>query len=180
MMPMSDLTDAKAGIAAQELEAFNAVVERLTGNVNTLKTSYNELFTDPAIEAYNRNLELTIGLLGNALTNAFDDALNNGKNFFASLGQALLALIKKLIIAAAVAALLAFLLGGFGAASSVAGFAPIFKQLSGLDFSQGSASGSRIAMPSASTGQGGYQVDIMGDKMRMLLDNTAIKNSRVI
>jgi tape measure domain-containing protein len=180
MMPMSDLTDAKAGIAAQELEEFNAVVERLTGNVNTLKTSYNELFTDPAIEAYNRNLELTIGLLGNALTNAFDDALNNGKNFFASLGQALLALIKKLIIAAAVAALLAFLLGGFGAASSVAGFAPIFKQLSGLDFSQGSASGSRIAMPSASTGQGGYQVDIMGDKMRMLLDNTAIKNSRVI
>jgi tape measure domain-containing protein len=180
MTPMGDLTDAKAGIAAQELEAFNAVVERLTGNVNTLKTSYNELFTDPAIEAYNRNLELTIGLLGNALTNAFDDALNNGKNFFASLGQALLALIKKLIIAAAVAALLAFLLGGFGAASSVAGFAPIFKQLSGLDFSQGSASGSRIAMPSASTNQGGYQVDIMGDKMRMLLDNTAIKNSRVI
>jgi hypothetical protein len=37
-----------------------------------------------------------------------------------------------------------------------------------------------VAMPSGSTGQGGYQVDIMGDKMRLLLDNQAIKNSRVV
>ena len=180
MTPMGDLTDAKAGIAAQELEAFNAVVERLTGNVNTLKDSYNGLWTDPAMEAYIANLETIKGLLADALTTAFNDALDSGKNFFQSLGQALLQLIKKLVIAAAVAALLSFFLGGIGVASSISGFAPIFKQLSGLDFSQGSATGSRIAMPSASTGQGGYQVDIMGDKMRLLLDNQAIKNSRVV
>jgi tape measure domain-containing protein len=180
MTSMGDLTDAKAGIAAQELEEFNAVVERLTLNVDTLKSSYNSLWTDPAMEAYIANLETIKGLLASALTTAFNDALDSGKNFFQSLGQALLQLIKKLVIAAAVAALLSFFLGGIGVASSISGFAPIFKQLSGLDFSQGSATGSRIAMPSSSTGQGGYQVDIMGDKMRMLLDNTAIKNSRVI
>lgn len=180
MTPMGDLTDAKAGIAAQQLEEFNAVVERLTLNVDTLKSSYNGLWTDPAMEAYIANLETIKGLLANALTTAFNDALDSGKNFFQSLGQALLQLIKKLVIAAAVAALLSFFLGGIGVASSISGFAPIFKQLSGLDFSQGSATGSRVAMPSNSTGQGGYQVDIMGDKIRMLLDNTAIKNSRVI
>jgi tape measure domain-containing protein len=180
MMPMSDLTDAKAGIAAQELEAFNAVVERLTGNVDTLKSSYNGLWTDPAMEAYIVNLETIKGLLASALTTAFNDALDSGQNFFKSLGQALLGLIKKLVIAAAVAALLSFFLSSFGVASSVSGFAPIFKQLTGLDFGQGSVSSPMVAMPSGSTGQGGYQVDIMGDKMRLLLDNQAIKNSRVI
>jgi tape measure domain-containing protein len=180
MMPMGDLTDAKVDIAAQQLEEFDAVVQRLSANVDTLKGSYNGLWTDPAMEAYIANLETIKGLLADALTTAFNAALDSGQNFFKALGQALLALIKKLIIAAAVAALLSFFLGGIGVASAISGFAPIFKQLSGLDFSQGSATGSRIAMPSASTGQGGYQVDIMGDKMRMLLDNTAIKNTRVI
>jgi hypothetical protein len=50
-------------------------------------------------------------------------------------------------------------------------------------FTLGSGGGGKsgmIAMPSASVGQGGYQVDIMGDKMRLLLDNEAIKNSRVV
>jgi len=70
--------------------------------------------------------------------------------------------------------------GGIGVASSIAGFMPIFKQLSGLDFSQGSATGSMVAMPTNTIGQGGYQIDIMGDKMRLLLNNEAIKNSRVV
>ena len=62
-----------------------------------------------------------------------------------------------------------------------ASFPAIFKVLSGgLDFSQGSVSGSQVALPTNTLGQGGYQVDIMGDKMRLLLDNQAIKNSRVV
>lgn len=94
MMTMGDLTDAKAGIAAQELEEFNAVVEKLTSNVDILKSSYNGLWTDPAMEAYILNLETIKGLLANALTTAFNDALDSGQNFFKSLGQALLGLIK--------------------------------------------------------------------------------------
>ena len=177
---MNDLSDAKAGIAAQNLAAFNAEVEMLSANVEKLAGSYNGLYTDPAMEAYIANMQTIVGLLADTLTSSFNNALDSGQNFFKSLGQALLALIKKLVIAAAVAALLSFFLGGIGVASSISGFAPIFKQLSGLDFSQGSATGSMVAMPNNATGQGGYQVDIMGDKMRLLLDNQAIKNSRVV
>ena len=96
------------------------------------------------------------------------------------MGEALLQLAKKLIIAATAAAILSVLLAPFGLGNA-ATFAPIFKTLSGgLDFSQGSVSGSQIAMPTNTLGQGGYQIDIMGDKMRLLLDNNAVKNSRVV
>jgi len=177
---MADLTTAKAELAAQGLADWNAEVEMLTANVNTLKESYNGLWTDPAMEAYIANMQTIVGLLADTLTTAFNSALDSGQNLFQALGQALLQLIKKLIIAAAVAALLSVLLGGFGVASSIAGFAPIFKQLSGLDFSQGSATGSMVATPTNTVGQGSYQIDIMGDKMRLLLNNEAIKNSRVV
>jgi len=152
----------------------------LSANVDKLAVSYNGLYTDPAMEAYIANMQTIVGLLADTLTTSFNAALDSGQNFFQALGQALLQLIKRLIVAAAVAALLSVLLGGIGVASTVAGFAPIFKQLSGLDFSQGSATGSRIAMPTNVTGQNNYQIDIMGDKMRLLLNNEAIKNSRVV
>jgi hypothetical protein len=177
---MNDLTDAKAGIAAENLAAFNAEVEMLAANVDKLAGSYNGLYTDPAMEAYIANMQTIVGLLADTLTTSFNAALDSGQNFFQALGQALLQLIRRLIIAAAVAALLSFFLGGIGVASSIAGFAPIFKQLSGLDFSQGSATGSMVAMPTNTVGQGNYQIDIMGDKMRLLLNNEAIKNSRVV
>jgi tape measure domain-containing protein len=177
---MNDLSDAKAGIAAQNLAAFNAEVEMLSANVDKLAGSYNGLYTDPAMEAYIANMQTIVGLLADTLTTSFNAALDSGQNFFKALGQALLQLIKRLIVAAAVAALLSVLLGGIGVASTIAGFAPLFKQLSGLDFSQGSATGSMVAMPTNVTGQGGYQIDIMGDKMRLLLNNEAIKNSRVV
>ena len=177
---MNDLSDAKAGIAAQNLAAFNAEVEMLSANVEKLAGSYNSLYTDPAMEAYIANMQTIVGLLADTLTNSFNAALDSGQNFFQALGQALLQLIRRLIIAAAVAALLSFFLGGIGVASSIAGFMPIFKQLSGLDFSQGSATGSMVAMPTNTVGQGNYQIDIMGDKMRLLLNNEAIKNSRVV
>ena len=177
---MDDLTDAKAGIASANLAEFNAEVEKLSKNIDAVKGSYNGLVSDPAIEAFNENLQITINLLGQALTSSFDAALDSGKNFFQAMGEALLQLAKKLIIAAAAAAILSVLLAPFGLGNA-ATFAPIFKTLSGgLDFSQGSVSGSQIAMPTNTLGQGGYQIDIMGDKMRLLLDNNAIKNSRVV
>lgn len=177
---MDDLTTAKAGIASANLAEFNAEVEKLSKNVDAVKGSFNGLVSDPAMEAFIANGENIVNLIGGALTGAFDAALINGENFFKVLGQALLNLIKKLLTAVAVAALLSLFLSPFGFGSAVTGFVPIFKQLSGFDFSQGSATGSQIAMPSNTLGQGGYQIDIMGDKMRLLLDNNAIKNSRVV
>jgi len=176
---MNDLTDAKAGIAAENLAAFNAEVEKLSANIDAVKGSYNGLVSDPAIEAFNENLKVTIALLGDALTNAFNSAIDSGENFFVALGKALVQLIKRLMIAVAAAALLAFFLAPFGLGAG-ASFPAIFKVLSGgLDFSQGSVSGS-VALPTNTLGQGGYQIDIMGDKMRLLLNNEAIKNSRVV
>lgn len=180
LMAMGDLTSAKAGIAIENLAAFNAEVEKLSANITTVKDSYNGLVSDPAMEAFIANGENLVNLIGSALSSAFDAALISGENFFQVLGQALLNLIKKLAAAVAVAALLSLFLAPFGFGSAVTGFVPIFKQLSGFDFSQGSATGSMIASPTNTVGQGSYQIDIMGDKMRMLLDNNAIKNSRVV
>jgi len=177
---MNDLTDAKAGIATQNLAAFNAEVEKLSSNIDAVKGSYNGLVSDPAIEAFNQNIETLIGLMGSALTSAFDAALISGENFFKVLGDALLNLGKKLLAAVAAAVLLSVILAPFGLGAG-ASFPAIFKVLSGgLDFSQGSVSGSQVALPTNTLGQGGYQIDIMGDKMRLLLDNNAIKNSRVV
>ena len=100
---MDDLTDAKAGIAADNLATFNAEVERLSKNIDAVKGSYNGLVSDSAIEAFNENLQITISLLGQALTSSFDAALDSGKNFFQAMGEALLQLAKKLIIAATAA-----------------------------------------------------------------------------
>jgi len=176
---MNDLTDAKAGIAAENLAAFNAEVEKLSKNIDAVKGSYNGLVSDPAIEAFNENLKVTIALLGDALTSSFNAAIDSGENFFQALGKALVQLIKRLMIAVAAAALLAFFLAPFGLGAG-ASFPAIFKVLSGgLDFSQGNVSGS-VAMPTNTVGQGNYQIDIMGDKMRLLLNNEAIKNSRVV
>ena len=94
---MNDLSDAKAGIAAQNLAAFNAEVEMLSANVEKLAGSYNGLYTDPAMEAYIANMQTIVGLLADTLTSSFNNALDSGQNFFKSLGQALLALIKKLV-----------------------------------------------------------------------------------
>jgi tape measure domain-containing protein len=177
---MKDLSDAKAGIAAQNLAAFNAEVEKLSSNIDAVKGSYNGLVSDPAIEAFNQNIQTLIGLMGSALTSAFDAALISGENFFKVLGDALLNLGKKLLAAVAAAVLLSVILAPFGLGAG-ASFPAIFKVLSGgLDFSQGSVSGSQVALPTNTLGQGGYQIDIMGDKMRLLLDNNAIKNSRVV
>jgi hypothetical protein len=136
-------------------------------------------FKNDDLLAYTENIKTLVNLIGNTLTSTFEQALTNGQNFFKLLGQALLNLIKKLLVAVAVAALLSFFLAPFFG-TTAAGFVPLFKQLSGIDLGGGKPSSGMVAMPSASTNQGGYQVDIMGDKMRLLLDNQAIKNSRVV
>jgi hypothetical protein len=119
---------------------------------------------------------------------AFEQALFTGQNFTQNFKEIFLqmmkALIAKLVAALVVAVLLAAVLSAFGGSitagakmfgmKGVTNFGTLFGSVLGVN-TEG-----RIAMPSNSTGQGNYQIDIMGDKMRMLLDNTAIKNTRVI
>jgi hypothetical protein len=129
-------------------------------------------------------------LLAGALTTGFEQMfttmIDGGQNAFQGILNAIKSLMIKLASAIAAAAILFVLTGGLSAGgSSLGSIGQIAKTIGGLGFnpfalSSGSGKGSMIAMPSNSIGQGGYQIDIMGDKMRLLLNNEAIKNSRVV
>jgi hypothetical protein len=129
-------------------------------------------------------------LLTSALQSGFEQMfttiIDGGENAFQSLFNAIKQLMIKLAAAIAVAAILFVLSGGLSAGGSKLGtVGNIAKNQGGLGFNpftlfNAIPKSGMIAMPSNTTGQGGYQVDIMGDKMRLLLDNQAIKNSRVV
>jgi hypothetical protein len=142
------------------------------------------------ILAYQNNLLAAQAVLAGTLTSAFEQMfttlINGGQNAFQAIFDALKSLMIKLAAALVVASILFILTGGLSAGgSSLGSIGEIAKGIGGLGFDpialfQKKPATPYIAMPSASTGQGGYQVDIMGDKMRLLLDNQAIKNSRVV
>lgn len=139
-------------------------------------------WTSPDMLQFIHNIENIANLIGSTLNSAFESALVSGENFFKVMWRGLTNLLYKLAAAAAAALVLSVLLApwrGGEALAAVGGFEGIFSKLTGFDIS-GIGGGDRVAMPTNSTGQGNYQIDIMGDKMRLLLDNTAIKNSRVI
>jgi hypothetical protein len=140
-----------------------------------------------SLEQQNQILTAQTMLMG-TLTGAFDQMfttiLDGGQNAFQGILNSLKSLMIKIAAAIAAAAVLFVLTGGLSAGGSKLGsIGNIAKTMGGLGFNPFtlfSGGSSMVAMPTASTGQGSYQVDIMGDKMRMLLDNQAIKNSRVI
>jgi tape measure domain-containing protein len=128
---------------------------------------------------------MLVGTLASGFEQMFTTIIDGGQNAFQGILNAIKSLMIKLASAIAAAAILFVLTGGLSAGgSSLGSIGEIAKTIGGLGFNPftlgSGGKGSMIAMPSASTGQGGYQVDIMGDKMRLLLDNQAIKNSRVV
>ena len=139
------------------------------------------------LERQNEILSASTMLMG-TLTSGFESFINvameGGFDAFQGILDALKRLMVKLAAAIVAAAILFVLTGGLSSGgSSLGSIGNIAKTIGGLGFNPFTIFGggdSRLAMPSTSRGQGGYQVDIMGDKMRLLLDNQAIKNSRVI
>ena len=128
---------------------------------------------------------LIVGTLASGFEQMFNTMIDGGANAFQGILDGLKRLMIKLASAIAAAAILFVLTGGLSSGgNALQKIGEIAKTMGGLGFNPfalgGSGKTAMIAMPSASTGQGGYQVDIMGDKMRLLLDNQAIKNSRVI
>jgi len=128
---------------------------------------------------------MLLGALSAGFEQMFTTILDGGQNAFQGILNALKSLMVKLAAAIAAAAILFVLTGGLSAKGSKLGsIGTIASKYGGLGFNPfelfSGDKGSRISMPSNTTAQGGYQVDIMGDKMRLLLDNQAIKNSRVI
>jgi uncharacterized protein (DUF305 family) len=128
---------------------------------------------------------LLMGTLQSGFEQMFTTIANGGQNAFQGILNALKGLMIKLAAAIAAAAILFVITGGLSAGgSSLGSIGNIAKTMGGLGFNPftlfGGGKGSMIAMPSNTLGQGGYQIDIMGDKMRLLLNNEAIKNSRVV
>ena len=130
---------------------------------------------------------LLMSTLQSGFEQMFTTIVDGGQNAFQGVLDGLKRLMIKIAAAIVAATILFFLTGGASAGgNAIKKIGELAKTMGGLGFnpftlfSGGGGQSPYIAMPSSSTGQGGYQVDIMGDKMRMLLDNTAIKNSRVI
>jgi hypothetical protein len=193
--------DTTSLIPTEAINSYNSELNMLNHNYDKLKMTTEEYLAplvivretedqvNARIEKQNELLTaqtLIMGTLTSAFEQMFTTILDGGQNAFQGILNALKSLMIKLASAIAAAAILFVLTGGLSAGgSSLGSIGQIAKTIGGLGFnpfalSSGSGKGSMIAMPSNSIGQGGYQIDIMGDKMRMLLDNTAIKNSRVI
>ena len=146
------------------------------------KLGQSPTWTDPEMVQYIDNLENIANLLSNTLTSAFDAALINGQNFFKVFMKGLLNMINKLLVAIAAAALLSLILGAFGGASSVSGFVPIFKKLSGFNLEGINPQVKpveRVATPSG-TGQGSVSFEIQGDKLYGVLQNYNGRLSRLV
>ena len=164
--------------------------DELENKIKAVKLALENLTSTTATnaEAFKSIWQQTFGAFVQGTQYAFEQALFTGQNFTQNFKEAFVAMIKaliaKLISALVIAVLLAGVLSAFG--GSIAAGAKMFGMKGVANFGTllgsilGVNTAANVAMPSNSTGQGGYQVDIMGDKMRMLLDNTAIKNSRVI
>jgi hypothetical protein len=129
---------------------------------------------------------MLVGTLASGFEQMFTTILEGGQNAFQGILNALKQLMIKLAAAIVAAAILFVLSGGLSSGgNALEKIGEIARTAGGLGFNpytlfSGGGDVKSIAMPSNATGQGGYQVDIMGDKMRMLLDNQAIKNSRVV
>jgi tape measure domain-containing protein len=177
----------------QNLQATTWDKEQITAYANMLKRLQDEYSaltqtTTTNAQAFTSIWQQTFATFVQGTQYAFEQALFTGQNFTQNFKEAFLqmmkALIAKLVAALVIAVLLAAVLsafgGGIGAGAAMFGmkgvtnFGTLFGSVLGVN------TGSMVATPGTSTGQGNVQIDIMGDKMRLLLDNTAIKNSRVV
>ena len=187
------LEDALKAPPAGELQAATWDTEQITAYANMIKRLQDALQGLTAVtytnaQAFTSIWQSTFATFVAGTQYAFEQALYTGQNFTQNFKEIFLAMMKsmiaKLVAALVIAVLLAAVLSAFG--GSIAAGAKMFGMKGVTNFGTlfGSVLGvnteGRVAMPSNTTGQGNYQIDIMGDKMRLLLDNTAIKNTRVI
>ena len=177
-----------------ELAVMNAGTEKLFQITDEHYGKYQTIFIPTeeqkaAALAHTNEVITAQTLLLGALTAGFEQMfttiLDGGQNAFQGILNALKQLMIKLAAAIAAAAILFVLTGGLSAGGSKLGsIGQIASKYGGLGFNPfelfGGGDSKSVFTPSGSTAQGGYQVDIMGDKMRLLLDNQAIKNSRVV
>jgi len=108
------------------VESFGNKVAQVAENITNPLQNLNEKIQE--ISQVSVNFVMGIG---SALSSAFESMLN-GENVFKSLANSLGALIKRLVAAAAAAAILSVILGGTNLLKNLGGFQGIFGSLSGL------------------------------------------------
>ena len=136
-------------------------------------------------------LALTSNMMGEQISGAFMmafEAMAEGENFFKSLIQGLVGLIKKLIAAALAAFVLSTLLGGMGIGGiekGSAGFKKLFGSLSGLGGATKMANGGIVSSPTLGL-MGEYpgarsnpEVIAPLDKLKGLIGNSGSNNVQV-
>ena len=131
---------------------------------------------------HTHTIENITNLLSNTLTSAFDAALINGQNFFKVFIKGLLNMVNKLLVAVAAAALLSIILSSLGGPSSVVGFVPILKKLTGFNLEGLNPTVTpveRVAGVSG-TGQGNVSFEIQGDKLYGVLQNYNGRLNRLV
>ena len=188
------LTQELSDLEEKQKRALTGEEYKLLGiQIDAVKLKLKELtaVTLTSTQVFTLAWQETFASFTQGVQYAFESALFTGKNFATSFAemfnQMIKALIAKILAAIVVAVILFALLSAVGLASgkSFAEIAKVFGMKGVTNFGTlvGSTLGlnsGKVAMPSNSTGQGTFQIDIMGDKMRLLLDNQAIKNSRVV
>jgi hypothetical protein len=167
------------GLKESNIQANQAAYDKEQENIR--KTNALLEYQKETLAASN----LLMGTLQSGFEQMFTTIANGGQNAFQGILNALKGLMIKLAAAIAAAVVLFVITGGLSAGgSSLGSIGNIAKTMGGLGFNPftlgSGGKGSMIAMPTNTVGQGGYQIDIMGDKMRLLLNNEAIKNSRVV
>jgi hypothetical protein len=167
---------------------FKSLVDdELSGKTLKLREDIDKLgqsptWTDPEMVQYIANLENITNLLSNTLTSAFDAALINGQNFFKVFIKGLLNMVNKLLVAVAAAALLSIILSSLGGPSSVVGFVPILKKLTGFNLEGLNPTVTpveRVAGVSG-TSQGNVSFEIQGDKLYGVLQNYNGRLSKLV
>lgn len=167
---------------------FKSLVDdELSGKTLKLREDIDKLgqsptWTDPEMVQYIANLENITNLLSNTLTSAFDAALINGQNFFKVFIKGLLNMVNKLLVAVAAAALLSIILSSLGGPSSVVGFVPILKKLTGFNLEGLNPSVTPVERVAGISGQGQGNVsfEIQGDKLYGVLQNYNGRLNRLV
>jgi len=139
-------------------------------------------WTDPEMVQYIDNLENIANLVSGVMTSAFDAALISGQNFFKVMWKGLVAMLNKLLAALGAALLLGAVLSAFGGPSSVVGFVPIFKKLSGFNLEGINPQVKPVEKVAgvSGTGQGNVSFEIQGDKLYGVLQNYNGRLSRLV
>ena len=169
------ITDEEAAAALKKLEDLNR------------QANFMKQFNEDTNQA-NESVTALVRTVGNDLVNSFMTMMETGRFSFESIGQALLGMIKRLVAAAAAAAVLSVILSSLFPGAGNTSFKDIFKGISGIGIGGGlgvasspsvgtiTTSGINTSINSSnamSAGGGVLETRVSGNDLVILLDRAS-------